>query len=199
MSFRVADCFRRRGISIRELRFPTGHAKELLDERDPSRQWQRDEIFQKCAAAIELCFDRVNFGLLGGDHRADILHEVNSAFFALHAGALFVAARRALESHRHVATLAEARHLSHRGAAFGAGNCSLRDWRSRGIPRARRAWRFMRRGTRACRRGPSIGTRSRNSSRRSVRIRLRTFRFEFCGERNVRRDVGLFAATSSRR
>jgi hypothetical protein len=55
----------------------------------------------------------VGFGLLRSYHGANVLDEIDSALFASAANALAVPARGALETHRIVATLAEARHAAH--------------------------------------------------------------------------------------
>ena len=156
-------------------------------------------FFRNALRRSSFCLDRVCFGLLRCDHRADIFHEVDSTFFAVHAGALFVAARRALETHGHVATLAEARHLAHGGAAFRAGNCGLRDWRCRWIPGVRvrlEIWAASRW------RVPSAAAhqgRRRRCRRFRARQRLRALRIGLRRKRSVRRDVGRVAVTVSRR
>jgi len=79
----------------------------LFEERKPAGKRYRDDILQERAAPLQLRFDGVCFGLFRGDHRADVSHEIDSRFVALHTSALLVAAGRAFETHRHVAALTE--------------------------------------------------------------------------------------------
>jgi hypothetical protein len=130
---------RRRDIFIQELGFAIARLKKLLEERKTAGERDCEDIFQECAAPFQPLLDRIFFRFLGGDHRADIFHEVDSAFFALYPGALFIAASRALKTHRHVAMLAEARDFAYGRATFWAGNCCLGNCRGCGIPRVRRA------------------------------------------------------------
>ena len=62
--------------------------------------------------------DDVGFRFFCGDHRADILDEIDSAFFALAAGALAIAAGGALKTQRGVASRAETSHFARVGTAF---------------------------------------------------------------------------------
>ena len=62
--------------------------------------------------------DGVGFRFFRGDDRADVLDEIDAAFFAFAADALAIAARRALETQRGVAFGAETSDFARVGAAF---------------------------------------------------------------------------------
>ncbi len=140
VNIHAAACFHHRGIFIRELRFAVARVEDLLEQLQAAGERDSDDIFQECAAPLQFRFDRVFFRFLGGDDCSDVFHEVDSAFLAVHASALLIAAGRAVETHRHMATLAEARNFAHGGATFRAGNCCLGGRRRSGIPSV---WRIL--------------------------------------------------------
>ena len=132
------------------LRFAVARLEKLFEELKAAGERYGEDILQERAAPFHLRLERVLFRLFGGNHRADIFHEVDSAFFAFHTGTLFVAAGRAVETHRHMAALAEACDFAHGRAAFGAGNCCVGNWRCCGIPRVRSNYFILASTGRAC-------------------------------------------------
>src|ERR1700746_2925553 len=97
----------------------------IANDRVPQRKRQPQNIFHQCGALLEAFVERICLRLLLCDHRADILQKIDAALFAFAAGALLVVARGALVAHCVVATLAEARHFAHVGAALRAFHCAL--------------------------------------------------------------------------
>ncbi len=107
--------------------------EKIADDREAQRKRHPQYIFHQRRALLDAFVEDVCFCLLLRDHRADILQKIDAAFFAFAAGALLVVARGALVAHRVVATLAEARHIAHVGAALRALHCLLgrgRGWRT---------------------------------------------------------------------
>jgi hypothetical protein len=197
VSIHAAACFRRLGIFIRDLRFAVARLEKLFEELKAARQWYREDILQERAAPFHLRLERVFFRSFGGNYCSDILHEINSTFFALHAGALLISAGRAVKTHRHVAALAEARYFTHRCATFRAGNCGLQNRRRCGIPRDRGIRSILPNYVRVCR-GLSTGAGSWQLHCCGGRVRLRRFRLKRRAGRYIGRSIGWFTAVPPR-
>lgn len=101
----------------------------MADQGEPSGERDEKQILHQRRTLLELVVNRVRFSLFSRDNGADVLNEIDATFFAIAAGALLVAAGRAFEAHRGVATLTEARHFAHGGPALGALHGGLRGWR----------------------------------------------------------------------
>lgn len=77
---------------------------------------------------------QIRLALLYGHHRGDIFQKIHPAFFAFAALPLLVLACRTSESQRHVAALAETRHIARFRSALWAFHAAI----LAGAPRAPR-------------------------------------------------------------
>lgn len=80
--------------------------------RDPASQGNPQNIFQECRAPFQTIVNDVSFSLFSGDHRGDVLQEIDSAIFANASLPLFVATGRALITQGCVTAPAEPRDVA---------------------------------------------------------------------------------------
>jgi hypothetical protein len=102
---------------------PIAFKEEIADQGDAAVDRQQQQGPQEARAALQAVVDDVGFRFFGGNHRADVFDEINAAFFAFAAGALAIAAGRALKAQGGVAARAESSYVARVRAAFGAFVC----------------------------------------------------------------------------
>jgi len=125
-------------LTVAFLLFAIALEEIIANDRVAQRKRHPQNVFHQRGALLEALVDRIGFRLLLCDHCADILQKIDAALFTLAARALLVVARGAFVTHRVVATLAEARHFAHIGAALRAFHRFLRRGRGRSSRRQRR-------------------------------------------------------------
>ena len=84
----------------------------MTQQREPTSQGHPQNILQERRAPFQMIVGDVSFSLFSGDHRGDVLQEIDSAIFANAALPLFMAAGRALITQGCVAPPAEPRDVA---------------------------------------------------------------------------------------
>jgi hypothetical protein len=78
----------------------SGGEEEGADEGDAEIEGGEEDVFEEGGAALDELVVLVGFGLFGGDDGGDVFEEIDAAFFASTAVALFVGARGTLITQR---------------------------------------------------------------------------------------------------
>jgi hypothetical protein len=94
--------------------------EQVLQQVKAPGDWEIENLLHKPGTALVALVLALSFDFLDRDHRIQVLHEVNAAFFARPTLALLVMARGALKAQGGVAALAKSRNVSCLGTAFGA-------------------------------------------------------------------------------
>jgi hypothetical protein len=118
------------GARIVEMTYRTDHRKkrlaavafqeEVADQGKAAVEGQEQKSFQEVRAVLEPFVDHVGFRFFCGDDRADVLDEIDAAFFALSGRSLAISAGRALETKSGVAARTKPGDIAGVGAAFWA-------------------------------------------------------------------------------
>jgi hypothetical protein len=104
---------------------PRADAK-IFNQGKAAGNGQQENLFDDGGAAIDAVVNLVCLGFLSSNNRADVFQEVDSAFLARAAFALFVLAGGAFVPQRGMATRAEPRDLASVRAAFETFDHALR-------------------------------------------------------------------------